>query len=88
MDFWTERICNIYLHFNVNILSPKIWYLTLSGFCDIYDFLFKSNTQFSPSGKNAAFLRLIRGRSLAEESEPSLAKANELGLCTSLSIQM
>ncbi|XP_058942089.2 NEDD8-activating enzyme E1 regulatory subunit-like [Pocillopora verrucosa] len=28
--------------------------------------------------KNAAFLRLIRGRSLAEESEPSLAKANEL----------
>ncbi|PFX26195.1 NEDD8-activating enzyme E1 regulatory subunit-like [Stylophora pistillata] len=28
--------------------------------------------------KNAAFLRLVRGRSLAEESEPSLAKANEL----------
>ncbi|CAH3109156.1 unnamed protein product [Pocillopora meandrina] len=28
--------------------------------------------------KNTAFLRLIRGRSLAEESEPSLAKANEL----------
>ncbi|XP_078361000.1 NEDD8-activating enzyme E1 regulatory subunit-like [Oculina patagonica] len=29
--------------------------------------------------KNASFLRLIRGRSLAEECEPSVATANELG---------
>ena len=32
------------------------------------------------AGKNAAFLRLIRGRSLAEEYRPSAGKASELGL--------
>lgn len=38
------------------------------------------NFFFSSSGKNAAFLRLIQGRSLAEEYRPNTAKASELGL--------
>ena len=37
------------------------------------------STCFVFAGKNASFLRLVRGRSLAEECEPSAAKANELG---------
>ena len=35
-------------------------------------------------GKNASFLRLIRGRSLAEEYRPSATKASELGLLASV----
>jgi len=40
---------------------------------------FSLSTCFVFAGKNASFLRLVRGRSLAEECEPSVAKANELG---------
>ena len=35
-------------------------------------------------GKNASFLRLIRGRSLAEEYRPSATKASELGSLASV----